>query len=252
MHAVEHYEHAGVQVEIFYDPDALSPRDADNLGEMYVSYRGHNLGDHQLPSDGLPDIDCPVCQADDAEASEEVCERCEDWGHISPTLAEWLTSINALAAMPLFVYDHSGISIRGGRLVMLDEDNVDPDDTHGAGRFVGDAQGWDTSFVGFMIVTEESISRLCGEGDEYSSKEWLDSALRSELEEYDRYLRGEVYYFRVAEGTPFEDSCGGFIGIEYAKEEASRAAQTVAAQKHDEEVERARWAARDVVTVPSS
>lgn len=252
MHAVEQYEHAGVQVEIFYDPDGFSPRDADNLGDMYVSYRGHDLGDHQLPSDGLPEIACPVCESRDAEPSEEVCERCEDWGQISPTLGEWLASINAIAAMPLFVHDHGMIAIRGGHLVMLEDDKVDPEDTDSVGRFVGDAQGWDTSFVGFMIATEERIEQLCGSAAEYRRKDWLESALRAELAEYGRYLAGEVYCYRVADGTPFEDSCSGFIGIEYVKEEAEAAAELAAAQQHDEQIERAQWAARDVVTVPVS
>lgn len=252
MHALEHYEHAGIAVSIFYDEDGASPRDADNLGAMHVCFRGHDLGDLQLPADGLPDIPCPACGDDDAEAAEGVCERCEDWGQISPTLGEWLASIHAIAAMPLFVYDHGMITMRGGRLVMLDDDKVDPEDTNSIGRFVGDAQGWDTSFVGFMIVTEEQIEAICGDGAEYRSKEWLDSALRAELDEYDRYLRGEVYYYRVAEGTPFEDSCSGFIGIEYAKEEAERAAELAAAQLHDEQTEVATWAARDVITVPAA
>lgn len=66
---------------------------------------------------------------------------------------------------------------------------------------------------------------------------------------YDRYLRGEVYSYVVAGGTPFEESCGGFIGLEYAKEEADRAAEGAAALLHDERVARAAWAARDVITV---
>lgn len=245
MHLVEQYEHAGVQVSIVYDEDGLDPRDADNLGEMYVSYRGYTLGDHQLPSDGLPDIPCPACSSE-TESSSEVCRRCEGWGEISPTLVEWLASVKAVAAMPLFVYEHGMITIRGGRLVMLDADEVAPEDTISVNRFVGDAQGWDTSFVGFMIVTDEQIEKLCGEGEKYRRQDWLESALKGELEEYDRYLRGEVYFYLVAEGTPFEDSCSGFIGFDHVKQEAERAAESAAAQQRDER------AARDVITLPAA
>lgn len=248
MHLVERYEHAGVEVCVFYDEDGPDPREADNLGEMYVSYRGHSLGDHQLPSDGLPDIPCPTCNGE-AGASSEACEQCEGWGEVSPTLGEWLGSLKAIAAMPLFVYEHGMITIRGGRLVMLDEDKMAPNDTVSVNRFAGDAQGWDTSFVGFMIATEDRIKELCGEGPEYRRPDWLDSALKAELEEYDRFLRGEIYCYRVAEGTPFEDACAGFIGLEYAKEEAERAAEVAATQQHDEQIARAEWAARDVITL---
>lgn len=248
MHLVEQYQHAGVEVSIFYDEDGPDPRDADNLGEMYVSYPGHTLGDHQLPREGLPDIPCPACSGE-AHASPAICKRCEDWGEVSPTLAEWLRSLDAIAAMPLFVHEHGMITIRAGRLVMLDQDRVAPEDTHSVNRFVGDTQGWDTSFVGFTIVTEKRIDELCGDGDKYRQPDWLDSALKAELEEYDRFLRGEVYSYLVAEGTPFEDSCSGFIGIEYVKEEAERAAEAAATQQRDEQAARAEWAARDVITL---
>ena len=167
---------------------------------------------------------------------------------MSPTLSEWLSSVEALAAMPLFIYDHGMITIRGGRLVMLDADRIVPEDTASVDRFAGDSQGWDTSFVGFVVVTEARIEELCGDGPEYRRPDWLDSALKSELEEYDRFLRGEVYSYLVGEGTPFEDTCAGLIGLPYAKEEPERAAQLVAAQQADEESARAEWAARDVVT----
>lgn len=247
MQLAENYEHAGVEVSLFYDIDGGDPRDADNLGEMYVYYRGHELGDHQLPAGGLPDIACPRCG--DREPAAEDCERCGGWGEVSPGLAEWLRSVKALAAMPLFVHDHGVLAMRGGRLVMLGEDCVQRTDTASVDRFPADAQGWDTSFVGFMVVTEERIQTLCGEDPEHRTADWLDAALKTELAEYDRYLRGEVYFYVVASGTPFEESCGGFIGLEYAKEEADRAAEGAAALLHDEQVAQAEWAARDVITV---
>lgn len=251
MQIAEQYEHAGVPVRIYYDEDAASPREEDNLGEMHVSYRGYNLGDHQLPAGGLPDIECPPCGGH-GEVTEETCQRCCGLGQVEPTLAEWLRSLDATAAIPLFVYEHGGITIRGGRLVILDEDSVGSSDTRATNRFSVDAEGWDTSFVGFMVVTEEAILELCGEGSEFREADWLDSALRSELKEYDRYLRGEVYGYVVAEDTPFEDSCWGFIGLGYAREEADHSAELAAARQNHEELARAEWAARDVLTVTAA
>lgn len=247
MQVAENYEHAGVEVSLFHDIDGGDPRDADNLGEMYAYYRGHELGDHPLPPDGLPAIPCPQCR--NRQPASGNCERCDGWGEVSPNVGEWLRSMNALAAMPLFVYDHGVLTVRGGRLVMLGEDCVHRTDTATVDRFPADAQGWDTSFVGFMVVTEERIQTLCGEDPEHREADWLDSALKTELAEYDRYLRGEVYSYVVAGGTSFEESCGGFIGLEYAKEEADRAAEGAATLLRDEQVARAEWAARDVITV---
>jgi hypothetical protein len=247
---VDKYTHAGVMVTLLYDPDPehANPRDADNLSEMCISYRGYTLGDHQLPASGLPTISCPQCDGDGYRHDDD-CERCVGTGQIEPTLREWFSSKEAIAAMPLFVYEHSGLSISGGRLVMLEDDEIASGHTSSSGRFALDSAGWDTSFVGFMIASEASIERLCGSARKYRDPAWLAEAFKSEIEEYDRFLRGEVLGYIVAEGSTFEDSCWGFVGIEHARHEATAAAEVVAKQLSEEESERLAWAARDVETV---
>jgi len=247
---VDTYTHAGVTVTLRQDPtpEHADPRDADNLSEMFVSYRGYSLGDHQLPAAGLPSISCPSCEGEGSEGGY-ACERCEGAGEVEPTLPEWFASEAAIAAMPLFVHEHGGISISGGRLVMLEDDEVKSKDTSSSSRFPLDAAGWDTSFVGFMISTEANIERLCGSARSYRDPGWLAEAFKSELAEYDRFLRGEVFGYIVAEGSTFEDSCWGFIGLDHARREANSAAEIVAEELGAEESERLAWAARDVETV---
>ena len=93
---------------------------------------------------------------------------------------------------------------------------------------------WDSGQVGYIFVTKEAVRK------EYSckhiTKKTLDKArelLQGEVKEYDLYLTGEVYgykLFRVNDDfdpdsdDPEEcgeelDSCWGFLGDEYIKQE---------------------------------
>lgn len=250
MEAVETYEHKGVEVKIFPDHDCMSPRDCDGkIGEMFAYYRGYELGDTQLPSDGLPEIECANCEGEGWVKNGAECERCDGLGRVEPTVKEWLASEEAIAAVPLFVYEHSGITMRTGELVWLADADIERSNTESRNRFMGDPDGWDTSFVGFVVVRDAHIEEAMGEGWRgHRTPEWVAEAVNGEVEEYARYLEGDCYGYVVAEDTPFHDSCWGFIGFKYAKEEANRAASDAAEQIANEAREKAEWAARDVVT----
>jgi hypothetical protein len=239
MDPVETWEHAGVSVKLFSDADAASPRDCDGkIGEMFVSYPGYALGDTQLPREGLSDVDCPQCKGSGLKPSIQAraaepppCQRCEGMGTVAPTVQEWLASEKAIAAVPLFVYEHSGITMRTGKLIWLADEEVERSDTESRGRFSGDAQGWDTSFVGFVVVRDAHIAEAMGLGwEKHRTPEWIAKAVDAEVEEYARYLEGDVYGYVVAEDTPFHDSCWGFIGFKYAQEQANEAAKDAAGQ----------------------
>lgn len=240
---IETYVHDGVRVRILQDEYADShcdPRDADNLGKMLISYRGNELGDEQLPKSGLPHISCPRCEGKGYRGTENACERCEGLGEVEPTTEEWLEDQEAIAVMPLFLLDHSGLSIRGGEFIWLDDPAFRrPDGTlrapnrewvRSTNRFAGDSAGWDTSFVGFLITTEERVRELCGDDAKYRTAEFLAEAFKVEIEEYDKFLRGEVYGYIVGEDTPPEESCWGFLGFDYVKEQANETAECIAKQ----------------------
>lgn len=259
MEAIETYEHAGVQVKIMPDDSGCGdPRDADNPATLYCYHPSYELGDELLPSGGLEQIDCPEPNCEDGERTDlpsaapdgrTLCPRCEGHGTVDPTVEEWLKDIGAIAAMPLFLYEHSGITMRTGSLIFLGEDEVTREDTDSRNRFAFDADGWDTSFVGFIVADEESLTKCCGDDAEYRTREWLEDMLRTEVEVYAMYLEGQVYGYIVGENTPFEDSCWGFLGFEHVKEEANDVAKIVAEETAKEANERADWAARDVMTL---
>ncbi len=252
----------GVRAEIRYDEFAESPRDGDrmNLCTMFAYHRDYDLGDERLPADGLPEIECPRCDGegylDMGTDDEDSCPRCFGMGRTEPTVDEWLRSVNAVAAQALFLYEHSGITISSGRTIMMNE-SVTPEDTRSSGRFGMDGAGWDTSFVGFIVATEEGITECCGDDPKYRTEEFLTEAMDGEIKEYASYLEGDAYYIDIElpdHNLGTDMWCvGGFIGYEYAEEEATamleEAAEEYDERKGTEERESAEWAARDVETV---
>ena len=91
--------------------------------------------------------------------------------------------------LPLSVYDHSGVSIYIG----------------------GKCDAWDSSRVGWYIVSREKVR------NEYGVKrispkllEKVKAILESEVKTYNHYINGEVYEFTLKHNDEEVDSCGGF------------------------------------------
>lgn len=99
--------------------------------------------------------------------------------------------------LPLYLYDHSGITMNVSGFVCP----------------------WDSGQVGFIYMTPEK------------AKEWgaddPEKCLRAEVEEYDMYLTGQVYGYIVThkKNDTYDESCWGFFGEEYVKEEAESVAE---------------------------
>lgn len=106
----------------------------------------------------------------------------------------WLhLALGATVVIPLYVLDHSGLRMSAGGTL--------------AARIMREAyMGFDTSMVGFIYDTPK------GRADTGCTE--IEKVLREEVEFYDTYLRGEVYYWEVidiATGDTVE-SCGGYLG----------------------------------------
>ena len=115
------------------------------------------------------------------------------------TLAE-----SANVVLPLFLYDHSGLSIR-------------------TSSFVGDTPHaeWDSSQVGWICAREKTILAEYG-GDTLTEEHFAkaNALLQGEISIYDSYLRGECYGFQLYENGEEIDSCWGFLGpLEELKED---------------------------------
>jgi hypothetical protein len=260
-------------VEDFYNPR----KDDDcNLGTMLCSHRNYELGDEQVSGDDFePLIRCDHCGGNGEEPGRfqlmdrlgaivgagaleameseltmgdkpgywvgpKTCIKCEGDGEIRTDIITYLkVERKAICIMPLFLYDHSGISMSvGGRI------DKGEDDFSRSGRIASDSYGWDVSSVGVIFTTQERVDELG------APQEKIEEQLEQEVKTYDSYLRGEVYWYHVDdENDDVLDSCGGFLGdTEYVKEEANRAAEGERHAIEKEDIERGAMAARDIVT----
>lgn len=67
-----------------------------------------------------------------------------------------------------------------------------------------------------------------------------DAVAHAEFSEYAHYLRGDVFGYVVAEGTPEEDSCWGFYGEEWAREAIKESAEYAYTASRERAIKRGR------------
>lgn len=194
------YENSTHLLKIFYDDDALSPRqDYDNLGVMVCDTKKYRFGDVQCKEHyGSWDLDALIY----IHRNEPNPVKIEDYEAISDkeirAMQKWMKS--NILIFDLSIYDHSGVTI-----------------------FHGTSSGWDTGQVGFHYTTKERIKKnFCCK--KVTKKHWdhAKTILQNEVTIYDDYLRGNVYGFKAYKKQicPHcnrwelieEDSCWGFIG----------------------------------------
>jgi hypothetical protein len=212
MEPCETYEHAGVKVEIHYDEcsEHSNPRQWDNVTTLVCWHPDYILGDQQIRgSRGAVET---VFETDRGRT---------DFRSMTAIRRYIELMLGGRRVTPLYLYDHSGISMSVGSPSVFDNPTVRQDEE-------GRGMGWDTSMVGYAYVTDERITELCGAGDEYHTDEWIDNAIRTDVAEYNLYLTGQVYGYVVAPDTEDEDACWGFLGDEHVKAEANEAAELVA------------------------
>jgi len=188
----ETIEREGFVGNIYQDEGGFdTPRDWDNLGKMICWHNRYNLGDEKLLENYSESKECRL---------KNLTDYCNGWDEIEEVLKK---EFGAVVILPLFLYDHSGISMR----------------TYSHGQHAG----WDGGYVGFIYATKADILK------EYSVKritkaikEKVEKILTSEVETYSQYLEGDVYFFNIADADgEIVESCGGFYGMESAKDEVN-------------------------------
>lgn len=141
------FEKGNKVLTINIDENPMDPRENENLGHMICVHKRYDLGD----SDEKFDMDTISCW-DDLEAYLKFQKK-------------------AKYILPLYLYDHSGITI-----------STNPFGCR-----------WDSCQVGFIYCTEEDIKAMGMEDKENDIVE----ALIGEVKEYDAYITGMVYEFTL-------------------------------------------------------
>lgn len=179
----------GLTIKVYPDDaGANDPREWDQLGTMLCWHPDYKLGDEQFSG------------PDDVGGSRSMQD-----------VARWLfRERKATVLLPLYLYDHSGISMRAGGPIYRQSPKDEA--VRSSGRFMGDDAGWDTSMVGFIYTTKERIAELGAPADS------IVRQLKGEIDEYDDFLTGNVYGYVIEDGEgEVIDSCWGFFPDHDAK-----------------------------------
>ena len=83
---------------------------------------------------------------------------------------------------------------------------------------------FDSGLAGFIACNREDITSWFGEHHCKSTEEVLD-ILRNEVEEFSKFLQGDVYNITIYVDGKEEETIGGFYGFDYAVEEAKVVAE---------------------------
>ena len=175
-HAIETEEYKGYNINIMYDENPENPRNWDNLSTMLCFHRGYSLGD----------ID------QKRENKYLITVKSKDFDNWNAVYDYLKKELKAVIILPLYLYDHSGISIKVGSYQgLLPQGHAE----------------FDSGQVGFVYVTAE---KLKAEG---LTKKKGEEVIRAEVETYNNYLTGEVYGFSVVKNGENFDNCWGFYDI---------------------------------------
>ena len=161
-------QYRGHTIKIHQDPNPIDPRSKDyqdNFGTMVCFHKRYVLGDeHNLTSRDF-----------------------NGWSELEAYLTK---EKDAAVMLSLYLYDHSGITIR-----------TTPFNCP-----------WDSGRVGFIYVSRKDIRDNFGINCIH--KGTLDRAnklLEDEVKSYNRYLTGQVYGFRIEDADGEDvDSCWGY------------------------------------------
>lgn len=152
------------KVKILHDPDPQDPREWNEGSVMTCFHRSYSLGD-----------------------KHDFCDPEE--------LAEYLESSEDVYRLPLYFYNHSGITI-----------STKPS---------GDR--WDSGEVGRIYITKANAVNIWGlnpDADDFEAA--IINNLESEVKTYNQYITGDVYGFTITDPDGEEvDSCWGFYGDDF-------------------------------------
>ena len=215
--AVYEYEDKRYRFRILYDDNCSeenNPRTWDNLGTMVCFHKSYNLGDET------------EYDSSDYSSWDEMLEDIEK-------------NEDPLIVLPLYLLDHSGLSIN----------------TTGFNN-LGYIGMYDSGQVGFIYITKEKVR------EEFSAKrissklkDRIETYLKNEVTMYDNYLRGDIYGFILEEKEECDsegdceyneiESEWGFMGID--DDELRELMKSELVMKHHYLVDKAFGIEKDIV-----
>lgn len=163
-----------LKLNLIPDTNPHNPRNYDNITKLICFHNRYNLGDkHSYKESNY-----------------------NNWEEMK---ADIIKQENAAIIYPLYLYDHSGITI-----------STSP---------FGDR--WDSGQIGFVFISKQTIYK------EYNCKRITkairlkaESVLQAEVKTYDKYIIGDAWGYRITDEDENEiESCWGYYDYDECKSE---------------------------------
>jgi len=195
MNAEKQEEYRGYTILFFTDEWPQDPRtEWDNFGDMVAYHRDYTLGDYgHKREDRWSREDAHARLVELAQGAGATIPEREDTDAYEDTEAAVKYLAEHGVCLPLFLLDHSGI-------------------TMSTGRYGCDPQGWDTSTVGYIVATPAMIRQEYGRNTK-ATREKAAKRMRAEVETYASYLEGDVVGWSVERDGDTVEQVGGYYGF---------------------------------------
>jgi hypothetical protein len=140
------------ELVVEHDNNPMNPRtDWDNITTIFSFHKRYDLGDKTN------------YKSSDFNSWDEMKEQI-------------LLDYKVLLIKPLYMYDHSGITISTSSF----------------------SCNWDSGQVGWVFIDEKQLNLMCGKDFE-RGEEKLNLIIDGEVKTYDEYLTGQVYQYTIYE-----------------------------------------------------
>ena len=200
---IEQIDYKRLKINIYADDNPENPREWDNVGTIVCWHNRYNLGD----VDGRKEYGDPkdfLAKLAGVDYEDEGSELSKLGGkELINALLKEVEKTHLI--MPLFLYDHSGISM-----------SVSNDGYPFNCR-------WDSGQVGWIYVSHERIREEWNDGENTLPKpteEQLTKArtyLEGEIATYTEYIEGNVYGYMIEDDGEEFGGCWGFYGYDNEK-----------------------------------
>jgi len=172
---------SNLKLEIIADSDVESPRSWCNLGTMVCQHSRYNLGD-----------DNGMAAAIEVIRSHYAESFLDGFDLSNPrTVLELLEKSDQAIILPLYLYDHSGITMSTTPF----------------------SCPWDSGQVGYIFVAKKKARAEYGWSRLTRARVVkVEKCLIGEVQVYDQYLQGDVWGYQALQDDEVVDSCWGFYG----------------------------------------
>lgn len=209
-------EYRGHNINIYQDEFVENPRTGeDNVGTMICFHNRYELGDTHSYNSPLDFLKTIVEENNTEEEIKAAILTLPEWTEEDRTGIEetpvyyfrdteepldfYLALLDGVIILPLYLYDHSGITIRTSPF----------------------SCSWDSGQIGWIYVTHgKALSDYGFETIDEEAEQKIETYLTGEVETYDQYLTGNVYGYVVEpkennKGIVCTGSCWGFYGQDF-------------------------------------